>query len=105
MDHKLLLNELKKSLNERLGNIILQVILFGSRVNGTPRDYSDYDVLIVLLKDYNSDLEWKIYDSCYDLDIKYDIIIDAKLISKNELSTIKGKQPFITNAIETGIHV
>ncbi len=105
MEHKLFLDELKKILNERLGDIIDEVILFGSRVTGTPQNYSDYDVLIVLSIDYNSDLEWKIYDICYDLDLKYDIIIDVKLITKNELSTIKGKQPFIMNAIETGIHV
>ncbi len=105
MDHKLLLKSIKTNINNQLGNIADKVILFGSRVEGTARDYSDYDILIVLKNDYDSELERKIYDVCYDLDLKYDIIIDIKLISKNELLTIKGKQPFIANAFETGIHI
>ena len=48
-------------------------------------------------------LKNKIHDKIYDIDLKYDIFTDLKLISKNELKTFKGKQPFILEALENGI--
>lgn len=33
------------------------------------------------------------------------MLIDAKIISKEELSTIKGKQPFIIEALENGVTI
>jgi hypothetical protein len=48
-------------------------------------------------------LEDSILSLCYEIDLKYDILTDVKLISRNELSTIKGKQPFILNALEHGL--
>lgn len=71
---------------------------------GNPNENSDYDVLIVLKNDYNARDENQIYDLCYDMNLKYNIIIDAHLISERELQTIKGKQPIFTKAIKSGIY-
>lgn len=100
-----MLKEIKTAVNRRIGKIVDKVILFGTRTKGDAREYSDYDILIILNKDYGFEMERAIYDICYDLNLKYDIIFDVKLIAKKELSTIKGKQPFIADAIETGIQI
>ena len=103
-DNKIILTDLKKHLQNNYGNAIQDVILFGSQASGNFKDYSDYDILIVLDKDYSVSDENQILDLCYDIDLKYNIIIDVHLISSNELSEIRGRQPVFVNAIKSGIY-
>lgn len=103
MDKKKILKELKALLIENFSDYIDKVILFGSQALNTAKEYSDYDILVILKKDYDWQLEDSILSLCYEIDLKYDILTDVKLISRNELSTIKGKQPFILNALEHGL--
>jgi predicted nucleotidyltransferase len=98
-----LLEELKALLQAKFSDYIDRVVLFGSRSTGTANTDSDFDILIILAKEYDWQLEDKILSLCYEMDLKYDIVTDVKLISHRELSTIKGKQPFIINALESGI--
>ncbi len=97
------MNELKELLLKSFPDYIEKVIFFGSRVNGNAQEYSDYDILLILKKSYDWRLENEIYGKCCDINLKYDIIIDIKIISKEELQTIRGKQPFIQNAITYGV--
>ncbi len=97
------MNELKKILTNNFPGYIDKVILFGSQAKGNAEDYSDYDILVVLKKKYDWRLKNKIYDKSWEIDFKYDILTDIKLISKTELKSIKGKQPFISDALENGV--
>jgi uncharacterized protein len=105
MDNSIILNALRNLISMRLGEIVEKIILFGSRINGTSNNYSDYDILIVLNTDYDWKKEREIYDLCYEVSLEYDILIDVKVISNNELQTIRGMQPFIQNALESGMQV
>ncbi len=96
------LKELKSILMQQYPEYIEQIILFGSRANGTAREYSDYDILLILKKPYDRWLKDGISNRCYDINLKYDIITDVKVISREELQTLRGKQPFIQNAINSG---
>lgn len=100
-----ILNELKALLIKRFPGEIAEVILFGSQVNGDAEEFSDYDILIILNHDYDWQYERKITDACWEIDYKYDIFTDVKVISTNELKTIRGKQPYIQNALENGLLV
>jgi len=104
VDKLTILRDLKGYLRKGYNDSVKDIILFGSQNMGNPTADSDFDVLIVLDKDYNAQDENRIYDLCYDIDLKYDIIIDAHLISQHELKTIKGKQPIFTKAIQTGLY-
>jgi predicted nucleotidyltransferase len=97
------MQELKDLLLAAFPQEIEKVILFGSRVNGDARDYSDYDVLLIVNHAYDWKFEHRIYDATYDIDLKYDLLTDLKVISTDELQTIKGKLPFIQEAIERGV--
>ena len=99
------LKELKSILISKYSDYIDKLILFGSRINETAREYSDYDLLLILKKSYNWRFENEIYDICSEVNLKYDIMTDIKIISKQELQTIRGKQPFIQNAINHGITI
>lgn len=105
MSHKLtILRDLKQYLQNQYGDSVKDVILFGSRAKGDSTLNSDYDILIVLNKEYTARDENKILDLCYDIDLKYNIIFDVHLISVPELNTLKGKQPIFATAIKTGIY-
>jgi len=99
-----ILNDLKKELKSRFGDKIKDVILFGSHASGGANEYSDYDILIILNSDYDAKFEDQVIDTCYDIDLKYDILTDTHILSKNELNTLRGRQPVFTNAMKNGIY-
>jgi predicted nucleotidyltransferase len=77
---KQILKELKNLLKEEFSDYIDKVILFGSQASNTAHEYSDYDILVVLKKDYDWHLEDAILNLCYEIDLKYDILTDVQLI-------------------------
>ena len=97
------MHELKELLVTTFPDTIEKVILFGSRVKGDAREYSDYDILVIVKHAYDWRFEDKISDTTWEIDFKHDIFTDVKVISLGELQTIKGKQPFIQDAFETGV--
>ena len=104
MNNLTIIRDLKGYLQKGYDDPVKNIILFGSQVDGNSNDNSDYDILIILDKDYNPHDENRIYDLCYDIDLKYDIVIDVHLISQRELDTIKGKQPIYIKALKSGLY-
>jgi predicted nucleotidyltransferase len=105
MKSKTILKKLKDLLVANFGNDINSVILFGSQATGNAHKNSDYDVLIILNRDYDRAYRSRITGVVYDLELEHDIFIDKKIISTHELhNTIKGKHPMYGTAIQQGIH-
>jgi predicted nucleotidyltransferase len=104
IDKRIILNDLRHKLEEHYEDSVRHIILFGSQSKNKAHEFSDYDILILLDQDYTSIDESRILDICYDLDLKYDIIIDAHLLSSRELETKRGKQPVFVNALRNGIY-
>jgi predicted nucleotidyltransferase len=104
IDNSKILSDLKSHLITNYGGSVKDVVLFGSQARGDSKEYSDYDVLIVLEKDYTGKDENQIFDLCYDIDLKYNILLDVHVISKSELASIRGRQPVFVNALKSGIH-
>ncbi len=105
MDNLEILKKLKKALIRCFPNDIDQVVLFGSHCKGTDQTFSDYDILVVLKGDYDWHKEEEISKICYQVDLQYDIHTDVKVISLGDLDSLKGKQPFIINAMKEGIAI
>jgi len=101
IDSKIILSELKNHLVKNYGNPIKDVILFGYQAHGDSQKFSDYDVLIVLDNDYSGKDENSILDLCYDIDLKFDILLDVHIISVKELNSIRGRQPVFQKAIKS----
>jgi len=99
------IKELKELLMQNFPNHIDKVILFGSQARSDYEEFSDYDILIVLKKPYDWKFKNQIYEKAWEISFKYDILTDIKLISNDELKTIKGKQPFIQQAFENGVFI
>jgi len=97
------MRELKNLLYRTFPDEIERVILFGSQVTDQAREYSDYDILVIVNHPYDWRFKDKIYDTTYDIDLKYDLFTDVKVISTSELNTIHGQLPFIQAAFEHGV--
>ena len=97
------MKELKDLFDDKFPQAVEKLIFFGSRTKNISHEYSDYDVLVILKNRYDWKFENSIYEAAYDTDLKHDILIDIKIISNQELGTVKGKQPFVKEAIEKGI--
>ncbi len=100
-----IIKELKENIKEKLPGENFKVILYGSYARGKYDENSDIDILIILDSYPDTQKKDKIYEVCSSLNIKYEIWIDVSLISKKEMDTIKGRQPFIQNALREGITI
>lgn len=102
-ENKIILNDVKELLNNKYPNLIDKIILFGSQVIGTAREYSDYDFLIIFKNNITWKTESNIIDDFYEIDLKYDIVTDVKVISSFDLKLPRGKQQYIKNALKYGV--
>lgn len=99
-----ILKELKKLLLDNLGSNIDEVILFGSYAVKKSKRNSDFDILIILKSDYDYLYKRRIRDLCYEISLKYDVLIDSKIISLSDLRSSEGKHPIYQDAINQGIY-
>ncbi len=106
MNNTQVINKLKETLILQFGEIINDVVLFGSRANGKSTEQSDYDVIIVLKNDYDWTFEKEISKTIYKFELKYGIFTDVHLISESQIkNTLRGKDPLFVNALSNGIYV
>lgn len=75
-----------------------------SQLSDKAKPGSDYDILILVEDQADWEIERKISDICYEIDLKYSIITDTHILSEEELDTLRGKQPVFVNAINRGYH-
>jgi len=100
------LEKLKHTLTIHLNENLHSVYLFGSQANQTATELLDYDILVVLRSEYDWIYKDKIYELCYGIELLEDVFFDINIISLTELNTtLRGKQPFITNIINKGVLV
>jgi len=105
MYNKTAMNELKTLLRKRFPELIDKIILYGSRAENKEKEFSDYDILLILKSNFNRKFESDVFDIAYDLILKYDIITDLKFVTKDELKTVKGILPFVRDALNKGIEL
>ena len=103
MDNSTILSELRRILDDAFPEVVSRVILFGSQAAGTANEDADFDVLVVTCREIDWRLRNRIIDTCYQIDIRFDIVTDIKILAESDLHTIKGRQPYVREALETGI--
>lgn len=100
-----IMQELKELLLGQYSGLIHKIILFGSQAMNNAGEYSDYDILVIMKNKFNWKLKDAVLASCYEIDLKYNILTDVKLVAIEELKTIKGQQSFIQDALSYGIAI
>lgn len=79
----------------KIGSHIKNITLFGSRVKGNYKPYSDYDFLIVL-DHKESNIINQIYDEVVDFLLKFEVDISLKMYSeKDYLQKLSMGTPFM----------
>ncbi len=93
--------ELKKHLLDKYN--LVEIKLFGSKVRGDADKESDIDVLIVL-KEVNNTIEDEIFDICFEIDLKYDVVLSAIVYSKAEFNdSLNRVTPFYKSIEKEGV--
>ncbi len=84
---------------------IQDIILFGSQANNSNNLDSDFDILIITKDTFNWKEKSLIRDICFDISLDFEVLIDSKIISQEEIDTkFWGKHPLISDALKFGIH-
>lgn len=104
IDKNQILIDLKSRLQDQYSASINNIVLFGSHANNSATEFSDFDILILLNNEYTKQDEDRILDICYEIDLKYNILIDAHLLTIKELDTKRGKQLIFVNALKNGVY-
>ncbi|MEW6196514.1 MAG: nucleotidyltransferase domain-containing protein [Bacteroidota bacterium] len=98
-----IINELNQNLKKVLPGRINKIILYGSHARNEASADSDIDILAICSGVIDSTIREQIYNECYLINSKYDVWIDISLLAESDLKTIKGKQPYVQNALYEGI--
>ena len=104
LDKNVILLDLKTRLQDQHSASINNIVLFGSQANNNANEFSDFDILIIFNNDYTKQDEDRILDICFEIDLKYNILIDVHLLSIKELDSKRGKQPIFVNALKNGVY-
>jgi len=92
--------ELRKQIASKYS--LRQFRVFGSAARGDSRKGSDIDVW-VCLSELNREIEENLFDIAYDLELKYDCLIDLIAVSEKDLKGQIGIAPIQKNILSEGI--
>ena len=104
MNEKQALDELILNLREKFGNQLKEIKLFGSKMRGDYDKASDIDLFLV----FANEVDWRfkdvIYEMIFDINLKYDVFISARIYSITKINENKIKTlPFIKNVVQHGV--
>ena len=81
---KILIDEIKNVIQDNYSGFS-GIYLFGSRYNNSWTDDSDVDVLLAFDRELTWQEKSEIKSDIYDIELKYDYFIDAKIYPKSEI--------------------
>lgn len=96
-----ILNQIKRIVRKKEPSA--KIYLYGSRSRGTAKDDSDWDLLILLDKEYiSSEIEQEITYSLYDLEFDTGEIISPMVYSEKEWNSKYKVTSFYQNVMREG---
>jgi hypothetical protein len=66
---------------------------------------SDIDILVILDRDVDIKVRESICDIAYELNLKYDVVLDVSIYSRKEWDRYREVFPFIINVEKEGVVV
>lgn len=101
IDNNQILQKIKKIILEK--EPLAKIYLYGSRVKGTMRIDSDWDLLILLNKDkITADVEKNITYPLYDLEFEIGEVISPIIYTENEWNRKYNITPFYLSVMKEG---
>lgn len=84
------------------GNVLEQIILFGSTAKGTQTDESDVDIAVIV-RQYTKTMHDKMIEFTVDLELEYNKVLSVLLIDYNNFKEWEHILPFYKNVKKDGI--
>lgn len=84
------------------GNVLEQIILYGSVAKGTHTDESDVDIALIVRK-YTEDMHDKMIDLTVDLELEYNKVLSVLLIDYDNFREWENVLPFYKSVKRDGI--
>jgi predicted nucleotidyltransferase len=81
--------------------IVSDIRLFGSNARGDATDESDIDIFLQVA-DLTKDMEQDVYNMAYELELKYDCLIDIIILSDAVVKTHADQLPIYRNILQEG---
>ena len=78
--------------------------LFGSNARGDATEESDIDIFLEVAH-LTKDMEQDIYNMAYDLELKYDCLIDVIVLSDTVVKTHAAHLPIYHNILREGVRI
>jgi len=83
-----------------------EIYLYGSQARGDSKKYSDWDLLILLnLNNISFDIETKLMDDLYDLELETGEILSPLIYSKSDWNERHSITPLYENIQKEGIRI
>lgn len=101
-----ILNEYVQGLLGIIGDDLVKVILYGSYARGeqsTDGETSDIDIMILIKSNNIKEIQDKILDYSYDLDLKYDILLSPIVENIDTFNSRTKYMPFYKNVMKEGV--
>jgi predicted nucleotidyltransferase len=102
---KPVLEDLKNKLKELFADDLVQIIIFGSYINGNYDNDSDLDVFVIINNEDTVAFEDVLLDVTVDLSLCYNIVITAFLESRSNFIKYKNIKPFYSEIQNNGIDI
>jgi len=100
----IILNEIVKMVNLKYPDS--EIYLYGSQARGESKEYSDWDLLILFnLQNISFDLETKVMDDFYDVELHTGTIISPMIYSKSDWNEKHSNTALYENIQKEGIRI
>jgi len=85
--------EFKRKLSSKLGDALIEIKIFGSKVKKQDNLYSDLDIIIILdqVDSQHKDL---VFDVAVDINLKFDVVISPIIYSNTEYTNDLFKETY-----------
>lgn len=97
-----IVHEFKQAVNAKYP--VSDMRLFGSNARGDATGESDIDIFLQVA-DLTTDIEQDVYNMAYDLELKYDCIIDVILLSDSVVKRHADCLPIYRNILREGVRL
>lgn len=99
LENENVLKELKRTIEEQIGDRLVKMVLYGSRAKGDFDNESDIDIAMIV-RELSRELKHQILDSVAEIEMRYLTPLSVHILSEKEFEHLKRRERRIALDIE-----